>query len=354
MEELIPEIQRIAKRISEIEDKRKRLAEFLKSVNPRVKLKEKSGEDPLEDIKILAVDGGISKKPVHGFDLVLARAAGVMFHYKNGKVDSVKHFPSRFPVPKPFALEALSDLDYAYSTSIIRQSLEVERARECLKAAEPDIILMDGSIVPHYADRPSKSSQTYQDYKKLLGGWQGLYTECMEKGILLAGVIEDSRGVSFCEHVKSEILSCIKHNLIPELEKILDRTRDTNLLYWVLDRGERTRVSPYSGSPGEHLVLREFPRGLAENIFSFHLKTAKWDRPVRVDFLGKENLEKISSVLLAVSGQHSGYGIPVPLIEADNSAKMSEDEMENFYSHILSHTGELSSIMRLRRDSRPF
>lgn len=354
MEELIPEIQKIAKRISEIEDKRKRLAEFLKSVNPRVKLKERSGQDSLEDLKILAVDGGIAKRPVHGFDLVLARAAGVMFHYKKGKTDSVRHFPSKFPVPRPFALEALSDLDYAYSASIIRQTLEVERARECLKEMEPDIILMDGSIVPHYADRPSKHSRAYQDYKRLLEQWQGLYRECMERKTLLAGVIEDSRGVSFCEHVKSEILSYIKHNLVPELEKILDRTRDTNLLYWVLEKGERTRVSPYSQTPGEHPVLRDFPKDLADSIFSFYLKTAKWDRPVRVDFLGKENAERTASVLLAISGQHSGYGIPVPLIEADNSAKLSEDEMENFYSHILSHTGDLPSILKLRREMRPF
>lgn len=353
MDDFIPEVQRIAKRIADIEDKRKRLADFLKSINPRVKLKERSGEDPLEDLKILAVDGGIAKRPVHGFDLVLARAVGVLFHYKGGKAQSVRHFPSMLPHPRPFALEALSDLDYAYSTSIIRQTLEVERARECLKEG-PDILLMDGSIVPHYADRPSKSSQAYRNYMKLLEEWKGLYQDCLEKGVLLAGVIEDSRDVKFCMLVKNEILSCIEHNLVPELEKILDQTRDTNLLFWVLDRGERTRVFPYSPNPGEHQVLRNFPKSLAENIFTFYLKTAERDRPVRVDFLGKKNLERLSGILLAISGQHPGYGIPVPLIEADTSAKMSEDEMENFHSSIMSKAGGLPSIMRLRRDSRPF
>jgi len=353
MDDFIPEIQRIAERVSDMEDKRKRLANFLKEINPRVRLKENAKEDRLQDLKILAVDGGISKRPVHGFDLVLARAVGVIFHYRNGAVRSVRHFPSRLPRPRPFALEALSELDYNYSTSIIRQTLEVERARECLKES-PDIVLMDGSIVPHYADRPSKSSKTYSDYRKLLESWQGLYSECLERNIILAGVIEDSRGTMFCELVKGDILSCIKHNLVPELEKILDRTRDSNLLFWVLDKGERTMVYPYSPTPGEHPVLRELPKGISQQMFSFYLKTAEWDRPVRVDFLGKENLDRLAGVLLAVSGQHSGYGIPVPLIEADTSAKMSEEEMDTFHSQIMGKAGGLPSILRLRRDSRPF
>ena len=64
--------------------------------------------------------------------------------------------------------------------------------------------------------------------------------------------------------------------------------------------------------------------------------------------------DRLSSVLLSVSGHHSGYGLPAPLIEADNVAKLSDQEVENFYSHILSFAGNIPSVMKLRRDQRPF
>jgi len=63
---------------------------------------------------------------------------------------------------------------------------------------------------------------------------------------------------------------------------------------------------------------------------------------------------QIASILLAISGQHSSYGLPAPIIEADNVAKLSDNEMENFYFQILAFAGNLPSIMQLRRETRPF
>ena len=64
--------------------------------------------------------------------------------------------------------------------------------------------------------------------------------------------------------------------------------------------------------------------------------------------------DRIGASLLAVSGRHAGYGIPEPIIEADSIAKIPEPEMEAFYAQILSITGNLPSVMRLRREERPF
>ena len=68
----------------------------------------------------------------------------------------------------------------------------------------------------------------------------------------------------------------------------------------------------------------------------------------------KEAEDRLASVLLSISGQHSSYGFPSVLIEADAIARMSEQEVDNFYSHILTYAGNIPSVMKLRREQRPF
>lgn len=353
MEELGPRIKEIANRITSAENKRRELAAFLRDANPEFGLINKLEPDSLEDVKIVGVDGGIAKKSLHGFDCMLVRAAGVCFHYKDRKIKGVEYLPSRLPVPRPEIIEALSDLDWTYFTSISRQRLELKTAIECIDKFQPDVLLMDGSIVPHQSNRPSSSSSVYGDYGEMISDYKGLYKKAKDSNVALLGVIEDSRGDSFCRIVKDEMLSKPNNPLLPEIREVLDKTRDTNLLFWVLEKGEKSRTFPYSERPEDHPALKELG-DMGKDVSSFYLKTAKYDRPIRVDFLGKVDENHLASVLLAVSGHHSGYGLPAPLIEADNVAKLSENEINNFYSHILSFTGNSPSIMGLRRDQRPF
>ncbi len=171
---------------------------------------------------------------------------------------------------------------------------------------------------------------------------------------MLAGVVEDSRGTKFCGIVNEKILSKVSHASVPELKGILEKTRDTNLLYWILQEGERTDVFPYSDRAKEHPVMKDFQE-FGDKIFSFYMKTAKFDRPIRIDFLGeKEQAEKFASVIFSISSHHSGYGLPSVLIEADQVAKLAEDDIDNIYEQILTQTGSLPSIFKLRRDMRPF
>jgi hypothetical protein len=353
MESLIPRIREIAERINSAEGKRKEIAGFLKSLGPESGLVRKLSPDPLKDTKVVGVDGGVAKRSLHGFDCMLARAAGVCFHYRDGRVDRVDYLPSRLPVPRPEVIEALSDLDWAYFTSISRQRLEVRTALECMEKFRPGFLLMDGSIVPHHSDRPSRSSPVHGDYMELVSDFKDLYKGARDSGVSLAGVIEDSRGNSFCRMISSDFLAGSGQGLAPGIEGILEKTRDTNLLFWVLERGERSMTFPYSKNPGEHPVLRDLGDS-GKEISSFYLKTARWDRPIRVDFLPGADEDRLASVLLAISGHHPEYGIPAPLIEADNVAKLSENEIENFYSRIISFAGNSPGLMRLRREQRPF
>jgi len=355
MERLIPRIREIAKNLHKAESKRKLLAEFLREVGEETEILKRLEPSKLEDVKVAGVDGGLSVKSLHGFDCILVRAAAA---YKSGKRVKVEYFPSRMPAPEADVLEALSDLEWAHFSSIMRQRVEVNTAMKSLEKLEPDIILMDGSIVPYYSDRPARTSHVYRQYISMIGEFISLYSNCIEKGVALAGVIEDSRGASFCKIINRDVISRVNHPLAMDMSQLLERTRDTNLLYWMLDRRQRSRIFPYSEKPEEHPVLREFGE-LAGRVNSFYLKTAEYDRPFRVDMLtgGSDIIgeaDNLASVLLSISGHHSGYGLPAPLIEADNVAKLSDSEVENFYSHILSFAGNIPSVMRLRRDQRPF
>jgi len=351
---LIPKIQEIAERISKIEGKRKKLADFLKSVKSDVKLSEKVEAFDISDMKISAVDGGIVKRSLHGFDFVLARGVGVCFCYKNGRIYNVDYHPGKMPTPELFVMEALSDLDWVHTTSIVRQRTEIKTAIGLVEKLKPDILLLDGSIIPHYQDRPAKGSKVHESYEEMISLYKKLFESCLLRKVMLAGVVEDSRGTKFCDIVNEHVLSKVSHASVSDLRKILENTRDTNLLYWILQEGERTDVFPYSDKAKEHPVMKDF-QDFSEKIHSFYMKTARFDRPIRIDFLGeKEQAGKFASIVFSISSHHSGYGIPSVLIEADQVAKLAEEDIDNIYEQILTQTGSIPSIFRLRRDMRPF
>jgi hypothetical protein len=148
----------------------------------------------------------------------------------------------------------------------------------------------------------------------------------------------------------------LQDTLPKESVDIISKTRDSNLLYYLLEKGERTCTFNYATDPEHHPIIKEFSK-LASKFMSFYIKTAEFDRPIRVDFFSNEDAgekaEKISSFLLNTSG-HAGYGLPAVLIEADQRAKMSQEDLENFYYELINKAGNISMLSRLRRENRPF
>jgi hypothetical protein len=356
MEKLIPRIREIAKKIAETESRRRGVATLLREASPKLGLFHSMEQSGLKDLKVVGVDGGMAKKSLHGMDCVLVRSVGACFHYQNSRIKEVTYYPSKIPPIQAEVTDVMSDIDWNYYTSIVRESSEVRTAISCIEKFRPDLLLMDGSIVPHHADKPARLSPAYQAYRSMVSEYGRLYDSCASAGTMLAGIIEDSRGARFCDIAKSHISSFADGGNAELMAELLCRTRDTNLLFWALKKGERTLSFPYSDEPKEHPILRDFDEKFSLRISSFYLKTAELDRPIRVDYMkDAEGVEdQIASILLAISGHHSSYGLPAPIIEADNVAKLSDSEMENFYFQILAFAGNLPSIMQLRRETRPF
>ncbi len=386
---MLAAVASIAERIRSSEARRAKLAGFLREVGPGISLLKSVAPAPALSARIVAVDGGIGKKALQGFDFLLARAVAVCFTYQNGRTVQVQHWPSRMPAAEAFSAEGSSEQEWNCAVSLIRQRLEAEAARKAVERFSPDLVLMDGLLAPHPADRPANGSAVGAEYQRSLAAWAALHAT----GATIAGVVEDSRSTRFCEYVRDRVLSGVAHPAVAEAQELLSTSRDTALLSLLMERGQRTLLFDHSGNPALRDLAALAPDSAAApdgaragvGLRSFFLKTAAWDRPVRVDFLarstGREVLgrrsadlrqadsapqatgqeqaveaeaDALAAALLAVSGQHAGYGMPAPLIEADNAARLGEHEVEAFYAQLLASAGPLPSLLQLRREERPF
>jgi len=359
MQELVEKISNIVERVRGLEDSREKLSGFLREVATKVEF---SG-DVLEkdmivsvekvDLKgktVVGVDGGLSQHAYHGVDLILTRAVAAVFHY--GSKTKVEYFPSSIVTPQLIVVaDPYSDEEFIVSSSLERQKGEIDVAREVVEKIKPDIILMDGSIVPHGNDKPSKNSPAWERYERVFESFKKLYLASP----MLAGCVEDSRGRRFCEIISEQVLSGLGNVQVDKLKKVLEGTRDTNLLFHLLKPGERTFVFRFSRDSSAHPVLADLG-GWGEKIYCFYIKTAEFDRPVRVDFVSDQPVEdanKIAQIVLATAC-HSSYGIPAPIIEADLRAKLSEKDVLDVYGQLVDKLGITTSLMKLRRDQRPF
>lgn len=365
MKELFELTEEFANKIVEIENIRKKVGNFLREISKlnlnideeilEEKIIQMMSKGKLDDLCVAGIDGGLVRHSFHGIDIMLLRAVGVIFYFKNGKIEKVDYWPDSFPsfIPK-IVFDPFTDIELELNSNFERQIVEVKNATEVIKNFKPDILLLDGSVVPHYIERPI-NSLLFQTYQNLIEAYLELFKEAQKNKTILAGIVEDSRGTRFCEIVTQKILSKEKE-IAPDVKLLLNKTIDSNLLTYTLNLGERTFVFKYSSSPERHPILKEFGK-IAHSIFSFYLKTAEFDRPIRIDFLGEsefiERANFISSVILALCG-HSNYGIPSVLIEADQRARLSEKDLEIFYNDLLAKTGNLAALFLQRREQRPF
>lgn len=367
MKEFQKRLDEIAEKITYIESKRISIGKLLRKMNDSFrigpndeisdsKIIEAISPRKFKKISVLGVDGGIVKHSYHGLDLMLRRAVGVKFSYKNESLEKVDYYPDSNPIPDPrIVLDSFSDFELNSCYSFERQIMEINTTIEAMKKLKSDMVLLDGSIIPHYVPKPDNPILK-EYYEKMIETYKSLFDFSKDKKIVLAGVIEDSRGTKFCDILNRRVLPSMKPEFSREFKLILEKTKDSNLLYYALKKGERTCVFNYSRNPMVHPILREFEK-MSDCFSSFYIKTVEFDRPLRVDFLSfgdeKEKVNKLCSILLQTSG-HAGYGLPAVLIEADQRAKLTEKDMDMFYFDLINKVGNISSLFRMRREMRPF
>jgi hypothetical protein len=336
----------IADHVVAVSNKRKALAEKLRIDSPNMALK-MQGTD-LNGMKVCGVDGGLLKKEFHGMTLVVRRAVGVCFSFEGGLV-SAQYTPSKNPEPDSFIITPdFSSEDANILINLKRVELEIKTALDCVKKFAPNIIVLDGSIVLHPSSIAKRESASYETYGQVNALLRELYTYCADNDILLVGACEDSRGKKFCNVLKSQLLAGK-----PEA-RVLDLVNDTTFLYDFLNVGERTSHFSYSAS--EDLPGLSDLGDWRRRVYGMYIKPAKYDRPLRLDFLAsnpKLQADKISAIVNALSNQSRTYAYPSVLIEADARAKLTERDMIALNHALKEKLGMDPTVFDLRREQRP-
>ena len=356
-------ISEIAQRLANISKQRESLASSLRELDKSktISLKFKISENKLQKIKICGVDGGFLKKELHGAGIIMRRAVGVCFEYKNGKLENTGYFPGKMPLPDAVVTgPELSEIDFNLLAGLKREEIELQACLQSIEKFSPDILIRDGSIVLYPSNLPAENSEAHKTYKEDVGLYKKLYNTCEEKNILLCGVVEDSRGKRYCKLLHDEIIPNIPTAFAAKLladRNILLNTTDTLFLYYLLDVGERTAHMDYAQS-SELPILKDLEE-YGKKIFAVYIKAVEFDRPLRIDFLSapeksEETAQKISEIIYAISKQNRTYSYPNVLIEADGRAKLSEVEIEHFMAELKQKLGHNPAMFELRREVRPF
>ncbi len=344
-------IAEIARRIAASEEVERKAADMVKGRDEEIfpdalerKLARKVEAGEINGL-VGAVDGGLLAQEFHGIDLVITRAVAVVFEYENSKRKAHKYYPSPIVTPDVEADEYLETHEFLWYKSLLRLRKELSTARGAIETLKPNFMLMDGSVVPQITDKPGEGSPIRSLYGEVIDEYKMLYKSADLNNCSLVGVIKDSRGKRFVE--------IIRRYLGPEGE-ILGKAHDTGFLNFLLKEGERTFTFRYSGSQKEHQVLKDL-EDWGTKVDAFYLKAVEGDRPLRVEFIeGKRSFDEIASLIFTLSRINKNYAYPAVLIEADLRAALDQAELDRVYGELVAKTGLRSSMMKLRRDSRPF
>ena len=321
-------------------------------------------KDELEDVAVAGVDGGVLGQQLHGLDIILVRAVAAIFHYSGGELSEAEYYPSSAPHPRLISVtEPIDARELELITSVQRQLIELNIAVQALRTSCPDILLLDGSIVPQYVDRSQHGQKLTELYREMMDSFSKLYRACAEAKIPLAGVVKDSRSARFMDIFGRKVLPSLNEGGLPSDEistlsnnpEILEHSRDTVLLDHVLDVGERSFTFSYTGNSAG--ALKDLDKW-GSKIFVFYLKTVPYDRPLRVEYLDLDGeptvaVDRIASLVYAMSAHHAAFGLPSVLIEADACARLSEEDIDVVRDDITARLGP-SAPLDLRRHITPF
>ncbi len=315
----------------------------------------------IDGLKIAGIDGGVIHRSLNYFDIALIRAVGVLFYHVKDSKPIVRYIPEEQPFPDILtSIEPLTQNEIESLISIWRMQKEIKCGITLLEEDLPDIIILDGSVLPNIDYRQiSQSDFLVSQYRKLRAQYRRLYTLCQNNRTALCGVVKDSRSAILTNKLSALLPHLSK---LPEFAKLVEidyrpiikQLRDTDLLYQVLDTNERTFEFLLSNFNDE--LDKDLPDF---NIHCFYMKTAEFDTPLRVEFpllfsTQHEHAQTISSLVNAVSKYNPEYGLPSVIIEADARARLQETDADILVDEIASKIGYTSFSLQKRRNRLPF
>ncbi len=332
----------------------------------------------IRGLNVISVDGSSVVKKFMNVDFSFLKAIAVKYYFYENQSSRIEYFPdltgfNNYNVQGNYlnreenAVEAKISMEMTFmEINLLNKLIE--------KKSEVDIIILDGSIVIMPINLIfTKDSEISKRYDKLLREYQKLYSNCIEKGIILIGSIKDTRTSALTNLLRSTI-QMLKPNATNlsdftkiNYRQILDYFSDLDLYNRVLRKTERSCIFNCKKEVDKIRdtgIKKEIPYYFPFNFYAFYLKTAAYDTPCRIEFFMDElcNLEEasekadlISSILLPISSLNEFYGLPIPQIEAHKRAVFKPQEIDLLFNS-LSRTLNVHgvSLLEKRRTRRPF
>ena len=355
--------------------------ELLKYPNYDIKenfIKKQTSASNIRGLNIVSVDGSSVVKKFMNVDFSFLKAIAVRYYLYENQSSRIEYFPdltgfNNYNVQGNYlnreenAVEAKISMDMTYmEINLLNKLIE--------KKSEIDLIILDGSVVIMPINLIfTKDSEISKRYDKLLREYQKLYSNCIEKGIILIGSIKDTR-TSALTNLLRRTIQMLKPNVTNlsdfikiNYRQILDYFSDLDLYNRVLQKTERSCIFNCKKEVDKIRdtgIKKEIPYYFPFNFYAFYLKTATYDTPCRFEFFmdessdlkeASEKADLISSILLPISSLNEFYGLPIPQIEAHKRAVFKPQEIDLLFNS-LSRTLKVHgvSLLEKRRTRRPF
>ncbi len=356
-------------------------SEFIKYPNYNIKenlVKKLVSPSNIRGLNIVSVDGSSVVKKFMNVDFSFLKAIAVNYYFYKNHTSKIDYFPditgfNNYMVQANYinreenAVETKISMDMTF--------MEIKLLNELIeKNNSIDLIIIDGSIVIMPINLIfSKDLEISIKYDKLLKEYQKLYSNCIEKGIILIGSIKDTR-TSALTHLIRNSIQMLKPSTTKltdfikiNYRQIIDYFSDLDLFNRVLKKSERSCIFNCKKDLDKIRdtgIKKEIPYYFPQSFYAFYLKTTLHDTPCRIEFFmdekhslkdASEKADLISSILLPISSLNEYYGLPIPQIEAHRRAVFKPAEVNLLFNNLSRTLNSYGvSLLEKRRARRPF
>ena len=356
-------------------------SEFIKYPNYNIKenlVKKQVSPSNIRGLNVVSVDGSSVVKKFMNVDFSFLKAIAVNYYFYKNHSSQIDYFPditgfNNYLVQANYinreenAVETKISMDMTF--------MEIKLLNELIeKNNSIDLIIIDGSIVIMPINLIfSKDLEISIKYDKLLKEYQTLYSNCIEKGIILIGSIKDTR-TSALTHLIRNSIQMLKPSTTKltdfikiNYRQIIDYFSDLDLFNRVLKKSERSCIfncKKELDKIRDTGIKKEIPYYFPFSFYAFYLKTTLHDTPCRIEFFmnekhslkdASEKADLISSILLPISSLNEYYGLPIPQIEAHRRAVFKPAEVNLLFNNLSRTLNSYGvSLLEKRRARRPF
>jgi len=356
-------------------------SEFIKYPNYNIKenlVKKQVSPSNIRGLNVASVDGSSVVKKFMNVDFSFLKAIAVNYYFYKNHTSKIDYFPditgfNNYMVQANYinceenAVETKVSMDMTF--------MEIKLLNELIgKNNSIDLIILDGSIVIMPINLIfSKDLEISIKYDKLLKEYQTLYSNCIEKGIILIGSIKDTR-TSALTHLLRNSIQMLKPSTTKltdfikiNYRQIINYFSDLDLFNRVLKKSERSCIfncKKELDKIRDTGIKKEIPYYFPFSFYAFYLKTTLHDTPCRIEFFmdekhslkdASEKADLISSILLPISSLNEYYGLPIPQIEAHRRAVFKPAEVNLLFNNLSRTLNSYGvSLLEKRRARRPF